>query len=320
MYDILIRNILVCDGTGAPAFPADVGISAERIVFIGNASEKTLSDTAIRHCRIIDGSGKILTPGFIDPHTHADLSVLLHPEMEPYLKQGVTTVVTGNCGYSMAPQGESVFYWPIMDQGFAERTGIDPYTTQTMFFERKRAKAALKERFDLELDWHTFKEFQEKCAGMPLGCNQANLVGHSAIRTAAMGMDCLRAASEGELAAMKKMTREAMEAGAFGISTGRDPVYLPGPYGNEKEIRGLLQIVKEYDGIFASHTKNWDAAGRPDRIGGYMEMMNQCRDLGIRTNISHVHVMNMAISAQDAVKAADKTLSYFQEQEPCYRA
>ncbi len=102
MFDILLKNGYVCDGTGAPCFQADIGITGDRIAFIGKAEEGEAAKT-------IDVSGRVITPGFIDSHTHADLSFLMEPDMEPFVRQGVKTIVTGNCGYGMAPQGEKTF-------------------------------------------------------------------------------------------------------------------------------------------------------------------------------------------------------------------
>lgn len=321
MFDLIIGGGMICDGTGRPAFEADIGISGDRIAFLGKIHQADFPDgsetagTGASGCRIIDARGKIVTPGFIDPHTHADLSVLTHPQMEPYLKQGVTTVVTGNCGYSMAPQGKETFYWSALDLDFAEKTGADLYETQVLIHDRLAAKAALRECCGVDLDWYTFGEFLRKCERLPLGCNQACLIGYSAVRTAAMGRDCLREATEEEMRVMESMVREAMEEGAFGISTGRDPIYLPGPYATEEEMRRMLSVVAAYGGIFSSHTYNCDQEGKPDRIGGYREMMAQARGTGIRTNISHVHVMNMAQNGEEAVRTAKATLSYFRELE-----
>ena len=119
--DLLIKNGTVCDGTGAPAFTADIGITGDKITYIG----RELSEAGQQAGQVIDASELTVTPGFIDPHTHVDQSVLTDPAMEPYLKQGVTTVVTGNCGYGMAPQSDEVFYCSIMDEDFLSLSGAD---------------------------------------------------------------------------------------------------------------------------------------------------------------------------------------------------
>ncbi|MGC2872376.1 amidohydrolase family protein [Ihubacter sp. mB4P-1] len=310
MFDVLIENGLVCDGTGKPFYMADIGITGDQITYIGNHQAAGDGNTPAAK-KVIDAAGKVVTPGFIDPHTHVDLSVLSAPEMEPYLKQGVTTVVTGNCGYSLAPQGKETLYYAERDLTFLEEAGAADEDMNPLIFEKERGARALKERLGVDLDWQTFSEFAEKCARLPLGCNMAPLAGHSAIRTAVMGVDCQRAATEAEICAMEQEVRLAMEAGAFGMSTGRDPIYLPGPFAEDKEITRLLRRVSAYDGIFASHTYNYDGNGASDRMGGYAEMFRQADGLPLKVHVSHVHVMGMAENPAQAVQAAQKTLDYF---------
>lgn len=306
MFDILIQNGLICDGSGKPSYQADIGITGDKITYIGNLENQTA-------VRVIDAEGKTITPGFIDPHTHVDLSVLSEPAMEPYLKQGVTTVVTGNCGYSLAPQGAETLYYSERDQGFLEEAGASDEDLNPVIFEKEKGAKALKHRFGIDLDWTTFEEFSAKCNSLPPGCNMAPLLGHSAVRTKVMGMDCKRKATEEEIAAMKDEVKAAMEAGAFGMSTGRDPIYLPGPYADDEEIRSLLKIVADYQGMFASHTYNYNGGGESDRIGGYKEMFRQAENLNIKVNVSHVHVMGMADDRESAVQAVKDTFACFEE-------
>ncbi len=163
----------------------------------------------------------------------------------------------------------------------------------------------------MDLDWQTFDEFNQKCDTLPLGCNLAPLIGYSAVRTAVMGGDCRRQATEGEIQDMEIVVRDCMDTGAFGISTGRDPIYIPGPFATDEEMHRMVKIVADSDGVFASHTFNRNQQRKPDRIAGYDEMVRQARGTGVKLNISHVHVMNMAQNGEDAVKAAKETLDYF---------
>ncbi len=306
MFDIFIQNGLICDGTGRPSYQADIGIVRDKITYIGNSREQTA-------VKVIDAAGKTVTPGFIDPHTHVDLSLLEEPAMEPYLKQGVTTVVTGNCGYSIAPQGTETLYYSAQDCRFLEEAGAEETDMNPIIYNREKGAAALKHRYDIDLDWQSFSELLTKWETLPLGCNVAPLFGHSAVRTAVMGMNCLREATDEEVAAMEEEVCLAMEAGAFGMSTGRDPLYRPGPNATDEEIHRLLKIVAEHNGIFSSHTYNCNKAGEPDRMGGYEEMIWQAQGLPIKLNISHVHVMGMAENSEDAVSAAEETLAYFEK-------
>ncbi len=306
MFDILIQNGLICDGTGRPSYQADIGITGDKITYIGSSEGESAA-------KIIDAAGKTVTPGFIDPHTHVDLSVLEEPAMEPYLKQGVTTVVTGNCGYSIAPQGKDTLYYSDRDERFLAEAGAEETDMNPIIFDRAKGAAALKHRYGIDLDWQSFSELLAKWEALPLGCNMAPLLGHSAVRTAVMGMDCLREATDEEISAMEEEVGLAMDAGAFGMSTGRDPLYRPGPNAADEEIHRLLKVVADYGGVFASHTYNYNEAGEPDRMGGYEEMIRQAEGLPVKVNVSHVHVMGMAENSEEAVSAAKETLAYFEK-------
>lgn len=306
MFDILIKNGTVVDGTGKASYQADIGITGDKITYIGSSEGESAA-------KVIDAAGKTVTPGFIDPHTHVDLSVLEEPAMEPYLKQGVTTVVTGNCGYSIAPQGKDTLYYSERDERFLAEAGAEETDMNPIIFDRAKGAAALKHRYGIDLDWQSFSELLTKWEALPLGCNMAPLLGHSAVRTAVMGMDCLREATDEEIAAMEKEAGLAMKAGAFGMSTGRDPLYRPGPNATDEEIHRLLKTVADYGGVFASHTYNYNEAGEPDRMGGYEEMIRQAADLPVKVNVSHVHVMGMAENSEEAVSAAKETLDYFEK-------
>lgn len=101
-YELIIKNGTVVDGTGAAGYRADIGVKDGRIAFIGDIKGAAAE-------RVIDAEGKTVTPGFIEPHSHVDMTLLFHPSMETYLMQGVTTVVSGNCGHGMAPMGDEVY-------------------------------------------------------------------------------------------------------------------------------------------------------------------------------------------------------------------
>lgn len=309
MYDLIILNGRIVDGTGHDAYMADIGIKGEKIETIGNLhQEQALS--------VIDAKGKTVTPGFIEPHSHADMTVLFHPSMETYLMQGVTTVVSGNCGHGMAPMGKEV-YRTAVDADMKATAALNPAffdALPPLYVEQEKIRPLLKEYFNIELDWHSFEEYNEKCERLPIDCNIAPLVGHSAIRNTVMGMDCERAPSEAEMEEMEKLLRECMEQGAFGFSTGRDPTYVPSFYAKDEEIIRLLNIVKEYDGIFTSHTANF-ADGKFDGMAGFAEFLRQAEAAGVRANISHVQLPVEEEEPARAVSEARKLIAYFEEHE-----
>ena len=310
MYDIIIKNGLVIDGTGRDAYPADIAIKGDRIAQIGGLSSSQAGE-------IMDAAGKYVTPGFIEPHSHADISLLFEPSLEAYLMQGVTTVVGGNCGHSMAPMGDAVYRTAITSDLPVQRQAnpllFDPIA---LYMEKAPAAKALKERFNIDLDWHSFGEYNRKCDALPLDGNVAPLIGHSAVRNAVMGMDCLREATEAEIIEMECLVRDAMAAGAFGLSTGRDPSYVPGPFATDWEIIRLLKIVGEYDGIFTSHTKNFKD-GILNRMPGYQEMFLQAKAAGVRAHVAHVHLMGAEDTEETAVAEARRVIDYY---ETCNRS
>ncbi len=306
MFDVLIRNGRLIDGSGKPAFCADLGIREDRIAAIGDLHQETAKT-------VIDAQGKVVAPGFIDAHSHADLSVLFEPSMTNYLMQGVTTVVGGNCGHSYAPVGDELYRAAIIDTKVAFAADPSYFEMTKLLMPKKKAVQALKEQYGIEMDWHSFAEYLKRCDALPMDGNIAPLAGYSAIRGTVMGLDCCRAATEEEIEKMEELTRQCMEEGAFGLSTGTDPQYVPGPFASFEETVRMLKIVKEYDGIFTSHTRNMDPEGKPDRMGGYADMLNQALASKVRCHVSHVHTLGMGTDEESNAAAARKTLAYFEK-------
>ena len=224
-YDLIIKNGSVVDGTGNPHFKADIGIIDGRIAAISPGGELTDAD------RILDASAMVVSPGFIDTHSHDDAYVLIDHQCSQKILQGVTTDVIGNCGYSLAPLSD------------AHRN--DLRTASAMI-----GGAKLDDEF-----WslNTFAHYLEKLDSAKLGINVVPLVGHGTIRIAVIGYEN-RAPSESELARMKEMTAEAMQAGAFGISTGL--IYVPGNYAQTDEVIELAKVAAEQGGMYATHMRS----------------------------------------------------------------
>jgi N-acyl-D-amino-acid deacylase len=219
-YDVLIRGGRVVDGTGAPAFAADVAVLDERIAAVGQLARAEAA-------RTIEAAGRIVAPGFIDAHAHDDQALLAPGDMTPKVSQGVTTVVVGNCGISLAPLALSQDRWP---------PPLDLLGSQAGF------------RFDC------FAAYAEALRRHPPATNAALLVGHISLRHRTMNtLD--RPAGADELAAMKDHVGEAMAAGAVGLSVGLDyPECVRAP---TAEVAALAAVAAEHGGIFACHHRDY---------------------------------------------------------------
>ena len=219
-YDLILRNGIIVDGTGSPPFKADVGIVSDSITKIGDLTSEDAE-------RIINVDNLIVAPGFIDIHNHSDLSIFLVPTADNYIMQGVTTLVVGNCGFSPAPISD-------LNKEFIE------YTTRPFWGS-------------VRIDWSSFREYLDRLDELKKSVNIVTLVGHGTIRSATLGVED-REPNERELNIMKEYVKEAMEAGAFGLSTGL--IYVPGVYAKTDEIIELAKVASRYGGIYATHMRN----------------------------------------------------------------
>jgi N-acyl-D-amino-acid deacylase len=216
-HDLLLRHATLFDGSGAVPRPADVAVSAGRIVAVGALDGDRAS-------QVLDLHGLALAPGFIDAHTHDDRLLLSDPSMSPKLSQGVTTVITGNCGISLAPLGthEPVPPLNLVADGPGER-----FDSLAAYF------AALEAR--------------------PPAINMAALVGHTTLRAVAMrALD--RAADSSEIVCMQALVREALQAGALGVSTGT--YYAPASAATADEIRAVCEPLRGTGALIASHIRD----------------------------------------------------------------
>jgi N-acyl-D-amino-acid deacylase len=217
MFDVIIKNGIVVNGTGAPEKQLDVGIVGDRIVKLGALSKEQAKN-------IIDVDGLIVAPGFIDIHSHSDICLLSNPRAESKIRQGVTTEVGGNCGASVAP---------ITDKN------------RDNFLEEAK-------EMEIEVDWHTMGDFFNKLENSGIALNYISLVGHGTIRSAIMGLDD-RTPTGFELRQMKEEVSKAMRWGAFGLSTGL--IYTPGCFAETKEIVELCRVAGGYNGIYTTHMR-----------------------------------------------------------------
>jgi N-acyl-D-aspartate/D-glutamate deacylase len=228
MLDLLLRGGTVVDGTGAPARRADVGIRGDRIVAIGQIDEPAQ--------RVIEADGLVIAPGFVDIHTHYDAQVLWDPAASPSPLHGVTTVIGGNCGLSIAPLAPD----------------DSDYVLRMMAVVEGLPEAALR---SVAWNWTTFAEYLDRLEGR-LGVNAGFLVGHSTLRRAAMGTAGVsEPASDDQLELMKRMLGEALDAGALGLSSSRDEAHtdgdghlLPARAATHEELIELSKVVGSHEG------------------------------------------------------------------------
>ena len=246
MDDILIRGATVLDGTGGPPQSADVAVRQGRI----SAVEAGRTETAVQE---IDATGLMLAPGFIDIHTHSDFTLPLNPLAEAKIRQGVTTEVVGNCGFSVAPALP----------GKAE---------------------LLADYLSASAPWLPFTEtdFAGYMAAWPaITVNTVMQVGHNTLRLMAMGMEN-RAPSERELLHMQDMLAEALQAGATGMSSGL--FTPPGLYAEPEEIRALGHVLKQHGARYSSHVRDESHAVH-DAVAEAIDIGESC---GIHVQIAHL--------------------------------
>lgn len=250
MYDLLIRNGKVVDGTGNPWFYADVAIKDGKIVKVGKITESARE--------VIDAGGFIVAPGFVDIHSHADFILPLeeHPRiLEPLIRQGVTTLVTGNCGYSPFP--------------------INPETAGLL----KKYSSFMQSR-DLAWEWSGVSDFLDYLDRQGVAFNVVPLVSHGAIRIALKGFD-RGLTTEEEREKMFRLVEEAMQQGSFGLSCGL--IYAPGMYSDTEELIYISRGLKEYGGIFTFHLRGYSET----LIPAIKEVIKVGRLNNIKVQISH---------------------------------
>ena len=220
-FDLLLRGGTVVDGTGAPARHADVGVLGDRILAVGDLAAVDEEGVEL----VLDVGRRFVAPGFVDPHGHSDGSLFLDGALASHLHQGYTTQLSGNCGDTLAP---------ITDAG------------------RELVDLSLRAN-ELEARWATFDEYLARVAEQPLGPNVAFLAGHGTIRGSVVGADA-REATDDELAAMVAALEAALDAGAFGLSSGL--IYAPGMHAPPAEIEPLVAAATRRGGLYATHMRN----------------------------------------------------------------
>lgn len=274
MFDLVIGNGIVVDGTGGEPYPADVAVRNGRIEIISAGIE------AAPGVNFIDARGLAVSPGFIDMHSHSDFTLLANPRAESKIRQGITTEVVGNCGFTAAP---------VCARRFKE---LMQYLVNTVTID-EQAKRRWR--------WKTEHLFIEEIAGQGTAVNLIPLVGHGTIRIAVMGFEA-RVPTARELKRMSELLEEELRQGIWGLSTGLQ--YDPGTFASLEELVALAGIVAGRGGLYTTHLKSegrylLECIGEAVAIG---------EKSGVSVQISHLKAQNPANWGKvvDALELVDR--------------
>lgn len=246
MFDFIITNGLIIDGTGQDAYTSDIAIKDEKIVAIGD----------LKHCdaeEVLDAHGAYVCPGFIDIHTHIDMTICVDPRSVNQIRQGVTSQLGGLCGYSFVPlneKGKKAFK-PLIP-------GKNPA-------------------------WENYQSFIHSLEELNLGTNIGSFIGHGSLRLSAMDDPVAPMPTKEELAIMLKLLEDSIEQGAFGMSTGLE--YNPGKAAEIFELESLCHVLTKYGALHTTHPRNRDKF----YITAINEMIDVTRATSARLQISHIN-------------------------------
>ncbi|MBP7736455.1 MAG: amidohydrolase family protein [Spirochaetes bacterium] len=253
MVDVLIKNATIIDGTGAKARQGDVGIINDRIVTGERLGEE-------KAWRSIDATGLAVSPGFIDVHSHHDFYIVDQDPVkrfQSFVRQGVTTCVVGNCGWSLAP----------------------------CLPENKSRVLELIQSMSVPIQglyWNSMKEYLVYIENRGVMCNIAQLAGHGTIRISVMGDDN-RFCTEKELERMKSLLRESLDAGCVGVSSGL--MYYPGMYAHTDELAEIARVAGDYGRVYATHLRGY-CTTLPQSVAEAIDIARRGR---VSLQISHLH-------------------------------
>ena len=269
-FDIIIKGGHVIDGTGKKEFIADVGIKDGKIIEIGNLN-------SVNAVTIIDAKGLKVVPGFIDIHSHTDSDLILNPKAESKIRQGVTTEITGQDGFSWGPLGGP---------------------------EIERTMKNFKEEYGEELTWRTLGEFLDNFSSRKFSVNLASMVGLGTIREFVVGFDD-RPSNSDEMDLMKNEVIKAINEGAIGISTGLE--YTPGSFASTEELIELCKAAPLSSRLYSTHIRNEDNTV----LEAIDEAIRIARESSSRLQISHLKVSGKSnwYKADAALEKIDKAIS-----------
>ncbi|MCK4296684.1 MAG: amidohydrolase family protein, partial [Candidatus Marinimicrobia bacterium] len=220
-FDIIIRNGNILNGLGTPAARLDIGIKSDKIASIDDLSSSSADI-------FVDAKDLIVAPGFIDIHTHTDTELLINPKAESKIRQGITTEVSGNCGYSPFPLNRE---------------------------DRKELDEKLVEQYGIEVTWNNIDGFFKAIESSKTSINYMSFSGHGNLRSYVVGKNDVTPTKD-QMDEMKRILAQSMEFGSLGLSTGLE--YAPGSYAKTEELIELCKVVSQHNGIYATHMRNED--------------------------------------------------------------
>lgn len=250
-YDTIILNARIIDGTGAPWYRSSLGIKGDKIAKIGPFSQEDLSLAT----NVLDACDNYLAPGFIDSHTHDDSAIFSAPEQVSKTRQGVTTIVTGNCGFSTYPNGDN-----------------------------EEIRSHLRTLLGNVPSEHFFKNFtslKNHLTANKTGLNIASLVGHGPLRISVMGYE-QREANTIEVALMARLLEDQLQQGAIGMSLGL--VYAPSAYAGIEELVTLAKVVAKYDRLLSAHVRSYEG-NLLKSIDEFLEILRESKARGLLSHL-----------------------------------
>src|SRR5512136_573815 len=254
MFTFLIRGALVIDGSNREPFRGDIAIENEMITEVSSSIKGGGK-------KVIEADGLVVAPGFIDIHSHTDLTIFKHPLAESKVLQGVTTEVIGNCGIGA---------FPVIQE---RKSVLIDYLKMHDFYLPSDV-----------LSWNNFAQYADRLDRIGLGVNLAPLVAHGALRIAILGAED-RIPVDKEFERMKKLLTDSLEQGAWGLSTGL--IYPPGSFAKTEELVDLARIAAHYGALYTSHIRGEGA--------NLMEALDEAicigKKSGARVEISHLKAM-----------------------------
>lgn len=274
MFDLLIRNGRVVDGSGLPWFRADVGIRGGTIAAVGALGTASAKQT-------LDAAGKVVCPGFVDAHVHGDLALLVDPHHEPAVRQGVTTYVIGQDGVAFAPG-----------------------SARTQEYMR-RYTAGFNGNFPTPgKQWRTVAEYLSQFDGS-CAINVCTLIPNGNVRMEVMGLDPRKPTAD-EVQAMRQLVREGMEQGAVGLSSGLD--YVPSIYADEDELSELCSEIAPFGGVYVTHMRGYNPQKAPAAL---QEVFNIGRRAGCGVHVSHFNCLaEQAVPLLDDARASGVDVTF----------